>query len=175
MNPIGRLVGGRVASSAMSKGAEQWLRLSSREKVMVSGLFLFLVVVLFCSFILFPGGKRLTQAIDALHSSRELNSYVVGRLQEGMAVDGSASKKPSASIQELVIQSAKSTGVDIERYEFDRNGYFSVGVSRVDFSKFVKWLVFLENNDIQIINFNLTRLDLGFISCSLSVRYIAHH
>lgn len=47
MSLIGRLVGGLVSFSAMKKSAEQWARLSYREKLMVSGLFLFVLIVFF--------------------------------------------------------------------------------------------------------------------------------
>ncbi|MDR6679166.1 type II secretion system protein GspM [Pseudomonas oryzihabitans] len=173
MSLIGRLVGGLGSFSAMKKSAEQWARLSYREKLMVSGLFLFVLIVFFCSFILLPGVKRLTHAIEALHSSSELNYYIISRLEGLTASDTSKRNKPSISIQDLVIQSAKSTGVEIERYEVERDDYFSVSVSRVDFSRFTKWIAFLENNGVQVASFNLSRLDPGVISCSLSVRYLS--
>lgn len=153
------------------KGVEQWDRLSTRERIFISGLTLFLCGVLVCVFIFVPGLKRFESALGELQSNRELNGYVRARLDGFAGADVSKGPREAYNIQDLVIKSAKSEGVDIDRYELSQDGAFSVSISKVAFSKLIGWLGALEKNAAKVSGFSISRVEPGVVSCALVVRY----
>jgi len=171
MRATTRLMDRLTLQSLKNKGAEQWGRLSARERVSLGSLVLFLVGVLIYSLIVLPGLRGFENSLSELQSNRELNTYVRSKLGGFVAAGPSGHKKSSASIQDLVIRSAKSEGVDIERYELAPSGTFSVSIPRVDFYKLVGWIGYLERNDVQVEGLTLSRVEQGVVSCSLVVKY----
>jgi len=157
--------------SLKNKGAEQWSRLSAREKLFLVSLILFLVGVLIYKLIVLPGLKSFESSLGELQSNRKLNAYVRNKLEGFVAAGPSGREQSSASIQDLLIKSAKSEGVDIERYELSPSGVFSVNIPRVDFYKLIRWIDYLEKSGVQVNTLALSRVELGVVSCSLNVKH----
>jgi len=171
MKATTRLMDRLTLQSLMNKGAEQWGRLSARERFSLVSLVLFLGGVLIYSLIVLPGLRRFESSLSELQSNRELNAYVRSTLEGFVAAGSAGREKSSASVQDLVIRSAKSEGVDIERYELAPSGAFSVSIPRVDFYKLVGWISYLEKSDVKVEGLTLSRIEQGIVSCSLVVKY----
>jgi general secretion pathway protein M len=145
--------------------AARWQAMPARDRLALTLLGGFLLLVLLYLLLWRPASQQLEQARGFLQQQRALHAY----LQEHAPQVHAARGRPQASIdparlQGLVTGSAASQGLNVERLDSQGDGSLQVSLQPVEFARLLQWLVSLEEQGVRIEEAGLERTEKGLVS-----------
>lgn len=162
---------GFAAQLERSVLVQRWRALAPRDRLSLTCLALFVLLVLLYLTLWQPAQQRLASARSAFETQRELHAYLQSRapLARSLASRPQVSVEP-ARLQGLVTASAGSQGLSIERLDSDSGGALQVSVQPAPFAQLLRWLAALEAQGVQIAEAGLDRAEDSKVAARLSLR-----
>lgn len=133
-----------------------WLQLNSRERQLVGGLGVVVVVFIFYSFVWQPLNDNIEQGKRKLERQQSLLSWVTSETARYQANKGNGRVSSSGSLSSVINRTARSNGITIARVQPQSND-IQVWIDNASFSGLLTWLEQLSVNEgIQVKNIDLT-------------------
>lgn len=153
---------------AQSPLGTRWQAMPPRDRLALSLLGGFLLLVLLYLLAWRPVSQNLEQARSFLQQQRALNSYMQAHAPEVRAVQGrpQVSLDP-ARLQGLVTASSASQGLNVERLDNQGDGSLQVNLQSTEFTRLLRWLVSLEEQGVRVVEAGLERADKGLVNSRL--------
>lgn len=154
-----------------SQLVQRWRALAPRDRLSLTCLALFVLLVLLYLTLWQPAQQRLANARSAFETQRELHAYLQSRapLARSLASRPQVSIEP-ARLQGLVTASAGGQGLTIERLDSDSDGALQVSVQPAPFAQLLRWFAALEAQGVQIAEAGLDRAEDSKVAARLSLR-----
>ena len=153
---------------AQSPLAARWQAMPARDRLALSLLGGFLLVVLLYLLAWRPVSQNLEQARSFLQQQRALNGYMQAHAPEVQALQGRPQVNlDPARLQGLVTASAASQGLNVERLDSQGNGGLQVSLQATEFTRLLRWLVSLEEQGVRVEEAGLERADKGLVTSRL--------
>lgn len=162
---------GFAAQLERSLLVQRWRALAPRDRLSLTCLALFVLLVLLYLVLWQPAQQRLASARSAFETQRELHAYLQSRapLARSLASKPQVSIEP-ARLQGLVTASAAAQGLAIERLDSDGGGVLQVSVQPASFAQLLRWFAALEAQGVQIAEAGLDRAEDSKVAARLSLR-----
>ena len=150
---------------AQSPLGTRWQAMPPRDRLALSLLGGFLLVVLLYLLAWRPVSQNLEQAHSFLLQQRTLNGYMQAHAADVRAMQGrpQVSLDP-ARLQGLVTTSAASQGLNVERLDNQGDGSLQVSLQPTEFARLLRWLVSLEEQGVRVAEAGLERGDQGLVN-----------
>lgn len=156
---------------AQSPLLARWQAMSARDRLALSLLGGFVVLVLLYLLAWQPVSQKLQQAQSFLQQQRSLHAYMQAHAPQVRSMQGrpQVSLEP-ARLQGLVTGSAASQGLNVERLDNQGDGRLQVSLQPAEFSRLLRWLVSLEEQGVTVEEAGLERAEQGLVSSRLQLR-----
>jgi len=150
---------------------QRWRALAARDRLSLSLLAGFLLLVILYLTLWQPAQQKLEAARGAFEQQRALFAY----LQTKEPLARSLASKPQAELdparlQGLVTASAAEQGLAIERMDSDGDGSVQVSLQPAPFAQLLRWFAALEEQGVQIAEAGLDRGEENRVAARLTLR-----
>ncbi|WP_315974669.1 type II secretion system protein M [Pseudomonas sp. 5P_3.1_Bac2] len=151
--------------------AKRWQALVPRERLAVSALLAFVLLVLLYVGLWQPTQQRVHTARNAFEAQRELNAYMHSQapLLRNQASTPQTSIDPTR-LQGLITSSAAAHGLSIERLDNDSAGAVQVNLQPAPFARLLQWIEHLQGQGVQISEAGLDRGADNAVAARLTLR-----
>lgn len=157
------------STAAASPLLLRWQQLPARDRLALSLLAVFMLLMALYAAIWLPLQREVREAREWYQSQRELHQYVLANAPQARQQGGEQQVRISAEqLQGVVTSSAQQAGISIERYDSDGSG-LSLSLSRVPFARLLPWLLELERQGVNLLEVNLDRGSEGRVDVRLSL------
>jgi general secretion pathway protein M len=150
---------------------QRWRGLALRERLALSLLAAFLLLVVLYILLWQPAQQGVLAARSAFEQQRALYTYMQAQapLARSLAAKPQVSLDP-ARLQGMVTASAAEQGLAIERLDSDSDGSLQVSVQSAPFAQLLRWFAVLEQQGVQIVEAGLDRDEENRVAARLSLR-----
>ncbi len=151
----------------------QYEMISSRDRIMLNCLVVFLVVVIGFFLVIKPAFNAVEQAQLTLQGKQELLQWMKSNEHRAKSITGSGSKskgrKPGQSLLALINQTSGRFQVSLKRYEPEGSDKLRVWVEDIPFNSLIRWLNSLESsNAVSVINISIdSQKESGIINAKV--------
>jgi len=148
----------------------RWQRLQPRERLSLSLLGAFLLVVLFL-LLWQPAQQRARDARDYFEQERELHAYLEQNteLARQMSRSNPVSLAPD-QLQGLVTQSAQQRGLAIESFDFGNDGSLQVTLPGASYGVLLRWFDELQAAGASLAEVSISQVGEGLVDARVSFR-----
>ncbi|PCJ46879.1 MAG: hypothetical protein COA99_02040 [Moraxellaceae bacterium] len=138
----------------------QYEMISGRDRMMLNGLIVFLVVVAGFFILLKPSLDSVSDAQLKLKGKQELLQWIQSNesLAKSLRKGGGKSqgRKPGQSLLALINQTSSQFRVPLKRYEPEGQDKLRVWVEDIPFNGFMRWLTSLQSkHNVNVINISI--------------------
>lgn len=159
-----------IERATQSAGWRHWQQLPPRDRLALTVLGMFFVLVLFYAFVWLPLDRKLNAASARYHQEREFLAY----LQEQAPLLRSSAKKERSSLsaeqlQGVITSTAQQHGLLLERLDSDGNGRLQISMAQAPFEKVVRWVLELEDKGVSLLEVGLEEAGVGKVDARLAV------
>jgi general secretion pathway protein M len=160
-----------VAQLERSVLLQRWRGLAVRERLALSGLALFLLLLMLYLLLWQPAQQGVTAARSAVEQQRALHTY----LQAQAPAARSLVSKPRANVdparlQGVVTAGAAEQGLAVERLDSDSDGSLQVSLQPAPFGQLLRWFAVLEEQGVQIAEASLSRSEENRVTARLTLQ-----
>lgn len=160
-----------TAQMENSQLLQRWRGLPPRDRLSLSLLAAFLLLVILYLALWQPAQQKLVAARSAFEQQRALHAY----LQAKEPLARSLASKPRveldpARLQGLVTASATEQGLAVERMDSDGDGSVQVSLQPAPFAQLLRWFAVLEEQGVQIVEAGLDRSEENRVAARLTLR-----
>lgn len=147
-----------------------WQQLPSRDRLALSLLTGFLLIVLFYLVIWSPVRNYRADALQEYDRQRELFHYIqthaeAGRRQKGKTIERLAPQQ----LQGVVTATAQTRGLVLERFDREGDNGLLVSLSQAPFDKLLLWLNDLQGKGVILHEVNLDRAATGQVNVRMTL------
>lgn len=151
--------------TAMEQARAWWFARSVRERWMLSGLGLILVLVVFWYGLLTP----LRGAAEAAADRRARAATALAMTEDLVRQNAGARPGSNRSLSELVDATATAAGVAIDRRREDAGGRLTVWVGAVEPASLMQWILALrKTHGVAVTAFAATKADAASLGVEIS-------
>jgi len=149
----------------------RWQRLQPRERLSLSLLGAFLLVVLFYLLLWQPAQQRAHDARIAYEQARELHGYLEQNteLARQMSRSQPVSLAPE-QLQGLVTDSAQQNGLSIESFDNGNDGSLQVTLPGASYATLLRWFDALQAAGASLGEVSISQVGEGVVDARVSVR-----
>ncbi len=151
----------------------QYEMISSRDRIMLNCLVVFLLVVMGYFLVLRPAFNAVDQAQLSLKGKQELLQWMKSNEHRAKSITGTGSKtkgrRPGQSLLALINQTSGRFQVSLKRYEPEGSDKLRVWVEDIPFNSLMRWLNSLESsNAVSVINISIdSQKESGIINAKV--------
>ncbi|MGK9067011.1 type II secretion system protein M [Stutzerimonas chloritidismutans] len=147
----------------------RWQRLQPRERLSLTLLGAFLLVVLFYLLLWQPAQQRVRDAREAFERERELYAYLQQNteLARQMSRSNPIVLAPEA-LQGLVTQSAQANGLTIESFDNGSDGSLQVSLPSASYPTLLRWFDEMQGNGAAIGEVSISQVGDGLVDARVS-------
>lgn len=146
----------------------RWQQLLPRERLALSVLFLFLVLMVLYQLLWQPAWRELREASSYYQQQHELHAYLLQHAGRARELDQPNVSLPGEQLQGLVTRTAQRHGLRIERLDRDVAA-LQVALAQAAFESLVGWLDELQAMGIELLEVSLRRTSSGQVEARLSL------
>lgn len=162
-----RLLAGWESSAA----AQRWRAMPPRDRLALSLLGSFLLLVLLYLLAWRPAERAAHAARDYYQQERELHAYLQANAGRARGASSAPQELIDASrLQGYVTRSAAERGLAIERLDNQGAGGLQVNLQAVPFAELLRWFAELEAQGVHIDEAGLDRAEQGRVTARLTLR-----
>lgn len=149
----------------------RWQRLQPRERMSLTLLGAFLLVVLLYALLWQPAQQRARDAQAYFQQERELHAYMEQNteLARRMSRSNPVSLAPE-QLQGLVTQSAQQKGLTIESFDFGSDGSLQVTLPSAGYGTLLRWFDELQAAGATLAEVSLSQVGEGLVDARVSFR-----
>ncbi|WP_217475533.1 type II secretion system protein M [Stutzerimonas stutzeri] len=149
----------------------RWQRLQPRERLSLTLLGAFLLVVLLYLLLWQPAQQRARDARAAFQQERQLYGYLEQNteLARQMSRNQSVSLAPE-QLQGLVTQSAQQRGLVIESFDIGNDGSLQVALPGASYATLLSWFDELQAAGASLAEVSISRVGEGLVDARVSFR-----
>ena len=149
----------------------RWQRLQPRERLSLTLLGAFLLVVLFYLLLWQPAQQRVRQARADFQQERQLYGYLEQNteLARQMSRSQAVSLAPE-QLQGLVTQSAQQRGLVIESFDIGNDGSLLVALPGASYAALLRWFEELQTAGASLAEVSISRVGEGVVDARVSFR-----
>lgn len=151
----------------------QYEMISSRDRIMLNSLIVFLAIVIGYFLVLKPAFNAVDQAQLTLKGKQELLQWMKSNEHRAKSITSSGNKskgrKPGQSLLALINQTSGRFQVSLKRYEPEGSDKLRVWVEDIPFNSLIRWLNSLESsNAVSVINISIdSQKESGIINAKV--------
>lgn len=147
----------------------RWQQLLPRERLALSVLFLFLVLMVLYQLLWQPAWRELREASSYYQQQHELHAYLLQHAGRARKLEAQPNVSlPGEQLQGLVTSTAQRHGLRIERLDRDVAA-LQVALAQAAFESLVGWLDELQAMGIELLEVSLRRTSSGQVEARLSL------
>lgn len=154
---------------AHSSAAVRWQAMPVRDRLALSVLGGFLLLVVLYLLAWRPVSQNLEQARSFFQQQRTLHAYMQANAKQVQGQQVQASLDP-ARLQGLLTASAASQGLNIERLDRQGDGSMQVTLQASEFARLLPWLMSVQEQGVTLAEAGLERADNGRVNSRLLLR-----
>lgn len=149
----------------------RWQRLQPRERLSLTLLGSFLLVVLFYLLLWQPAQQRVSAARAYFQQERELHAYLEQNteLARQMSRSNPVSLAPE-QLQGLVTQSAQQSGLVIESFDIGSDGSLQVTLPGASYASLLRWFDELQAAGAGLVEVSISQVGDGLVDARASFR-----
>lgn len=149
----------------------RWQRLQPRERMSLTLLGAFLLVVLFYLLLWQPAQQRAEEARARFVQERELHAYMEQNteLAREMSRSSPVSLAPE-QLQGLVTQTAQQSGLTIESFDFGNDGSLQVTLPGASYGALLRWFDELQAAGATLAEVSISQVGEGLVDARVSFR-----
>lgn len=149
----------------------RWQRLQPRERLSLTLLGAFLLVVLLYALLWQPAQQRARDAQAYFQQERELHAYMEQNteLARQMSRTSPVSLAPE-QLQGLVTQSAQQNGLTIESFDFGNDGSLQVTLPSAAYGTLLRWFDELQAAGATLAEVSISQVGEGLVDARVSFR-----
>lgn len=149
----------------------RWQRLQPRERLSLTLLGAFLLVVLLYMLLWQPAQQRARDAQAYFQQERELHAYLEQNteLARQMSRTNPVSLAPE-QLQGLVTQTAQQNGLTIESFDFDNDGSLQVTLPGAPYGTLLRWFDELQAAGATLAEVSISQAGEGIVDARVSFR-----
>lgn len=168
MSDLGMQLRAQLASNSR---LARWHALPARDRLALSLLGGFLLLVLLYLLLWQPASQNLEQARSFLQQQRTLHAYLQEHAPQMQTLQGRPQVNVDpAALQGLITGSAAGQGLTIERLDNQGDGGLQVSLQPTDFARLLRWLMSLEAQGVRVEEAGLERAKTGLVTTRLLLR-----
>jgi len=151
----------------------QYEMISPRDRIMLNGLIVFLVIIIGYFLVLRPAFNAVEEAQLSLKGKQELLQWMKSNEHRAKNIAGSGKKakgrRPGQSLLALINQTSGRFQVSLKRYEPEGSDKLRVWVEDIPFNSLIRWLNSLESsNAVNVINISIdSQKESGIINAKV--------
>lgn len=149
----------------------RWQRLQPRERLSLTLLGSFLLVVLFYLLLWQPAQQRVSDARAYFQQERDLHAYLEQNteLARQMSRSNPVSLAPE-QLQGLVTQSAQQSGLVIESFDIGSDGSLQVTLPGASYASLLRWFDELQAAGASLVEVSISQVGDGLVDARASFR-----
>lgn len=149
----------------------RWQRLQPRERLSLTLLGSFLLVVLFYLLLWQPAQQRVSDARAYFQQERDLHAYLEQNteLARQMSRSNPVSLAPE-QLQGLVTQSAQQSGLVIESFDIGSDGSLQVTLPGASYASLLRWFDELQAAGAGLVEVSISQVGDGVVDARASFR-----
>ena len=149
----------------------RWQRLQPRERLSLTLLGSFLLVVLFYLLLWQPAQQRVSDAQTYFQQERDLHAYLEQNteLARQMSRSNPISLAPE-QLQGLVTQSAQQSGLVIESFDIGSDGSLQVTLPGASYASLLRWFDELQAAGAGLVEVSISQVGDGVVDARASFR-----
>ncbi len=149
----------------------RWQRLQPRERLSLTLLGSFLLVVMFYLLLWQPAQQRVQDARAYFQQERELHAYLEQNteLARQMSRSNPVSLAPE-QLQGLVTQSAQQSGLVIESFDIGNDGSLQVTLPGASYASLLRWFDELQAAGASLVEVSISQVGDGLVDARASFR-----
>jgi general secretion pathway protein M len=149
----------------------RWQRLQPRERLSLTLLGAFLLVVLLYVLLWQPAQQRARDAQASFQRERELYAYLEQNteLARQMSRSNPVSLAPE-QLQGLVTQTAQQSGMVIESFDFGNDGSLQLTLPGASYAALLRWFDELQAAGASLAEVSITQVGEGLVDARVSFR-----
>lgn len=149
----------------------RWQRLQPRERLSLTLLGSFLLVVMFYLLLWQPAQQRVQDARAYFQQERELHTYLEQNteLARQMSRSNPVSLAPE-QLQGLVTQSAQQSGLVIESFDIGNDGSLQVTLPGASYASLLRWFDELQAAGASLVEVSISQVGDGLVDARASFR-----
>ncbi|MCQ4288536.1 type II secretion system protein M [Pseudomonas stutzeri] len=149
----------------------RWQRLQPRERLSLTLLGSFLLVVLFYLLLWQPAQQRVSDARAYFQQERDLHAYLEQNteLARQMSRSNPVSLAPE-QLQGLVTQSAQQSGLVIESFDIGSDGSLQVNLPGASYASLLRWFDELQAAGAGLVEVSISQVGDGLVDARASFR-----
>jgi general secretion pathway protein M len=159
-----------LAQLRQSPLAQRWQHLPSRERVALTALAAFLLLVLLYMSIWQPIVQRMERARSYYDSQRVLYTYLQENAPKARSVAGAKAVLAPEQLQGLVTTSAQQRGLNLERLDNDGSSGLLISLAKAPFEPLLLWLSELQSQGVRLSEVNFDRSDTGKVDAKVTLQ-----
>lgn len=149
----------------------RWQRLQPRERLSLTLLGAFLLVVLFYLLLWAPAQQRVRDAQTYFQQARELHAYLEQNTELARQMSRSNPVSlASDQLQGLVTQSAQQSGLTIESFDFGNDGSLQVTLPGASYGALLRWFDELQAAGASLAEVSISQVGEGLVDARVSFR-----
>jgi general secretion pathway protein M len=149
----------------------RWQRLQPRERLSLTLLGSFLLVVLLYVLLWQPAQQRARDAQAYFQQERELHAYMEQNTELARQMSRSNPVSlASEQLQGLVTQTAQQSGLTIESFDFGNDGSLQVTLPGAGYGTLLRWFDELQAAGATLAEVSITQVGEGLVDARVSFR-----
>ncbi|WP_263144216.1 type II secretion system protein M [Pseudomonas sp. RIT-PI-AD] len=152
--------------------AQRWQAMPSRDRLAITLLALFMLLVVLYLGLWLPAERRVEQAKTYFEQQRALNLYLQSRAPEvrGLQDRPAQASVDPARLQGVVTSTAAEQGLAVERLDNEGEAGVQVSLQPAPFPQLLRWFLQLQEQGVSIQEAGLDRAEEGRVAARLSLK-----